>query len=121
MILSVNITADWENNNIQNVFKETIKAYTLYGGMTLTETNPNEFVGVCGKFKRGLVPNPGKLQYKATFKIESDSTGSKLSIDYEEGKTIKIGKLGKKYIKIYFESLQTALKEVLGKAYSSYE
>jgi hypothetical protein len=34
---------------------------------------------------------------------------------------MKIGKLGKKYIKIYFESLQTALKEVLGKAYSSYE
>jgi len=121
MILSVNIPADWENNNIQNVLKETIKAYNLYGGMTLTETSPNEFVGVCGKFKRSIGPNPGKLQYKATFKIESSSTGSKLSIDYEEGKTLKIGKLGKKYIKIYFDHMQKALNEVLGKPYSSYE
>jgi len=121
MILTVNIPTDWEDDSIKQVFKSIIVAYNIYGGMTLSETSPNEFEGVCGKNKRSLVPSPAKMHYKATFKIESGSNGSKLLIDYEEGKILKIGKLGKKYIKIYFESLQTALKEVLERPFSSFK
>ena len=121
MILTVNIPSDWENDSIKQVFKSIIAGYNIYGGMTLSETSLNEFEGVCGKNKRSLVPSPAKMQYKATFKIESGSDGSKLLIDYEEGKILKIGKLGKKYIKIYFESLQTAFKAVLEKPFSSFE
>ena len=121
MILTVNIPSDWENDSIKQVFKSIIAGYNMYGEMTLSETSPNEFEGVCGKNKKSIVPNPAKMQYKATFKIESGSNGSKLLTDYEEGKILKIGKLGKKYIKIYFESLQIAFKAVLEKPFSSFE
>ncbi len=120
MILTVNIPPDWENNSIKEVFKEIVASYNIYGGMTLSETSPNEFQGVCGKNKRSIFPSPARIQYKATFKIESGSNGSKLIIDYEEGKIMKIGKLGKSYIKIYFDHLHKALKEVLEKTYSSF-
>lgn len=121
MILTVNIPSNWENDSIKQVFKSIITGYNLYGGLTLSEISPNEFEGVCGKKKRSLVPSPAKMHYKATFKIESGSNGSKLLIDYEEGKILKIGKLGKNYIKIYFESLQTAFKEVLERPFSSFK
>lgn len=118
--LSVFIPINWDHSSIIAVFKETVSLYNPYNKpLVLTAISATKFQGDSGKPGFSLVPNPGKMHYKADFTFERTTDSTRLHIDYDEGSIMNKGALGKSYVRIYFEKLHQALTQIFEQPPSS--
>ena len=120
MRTTIQIPADWPNEAIMESFKQFIAGFTYSGGLTLEQKGPNHYFGSSGSQKKAAFMGAIANEYHGDFYFELNQNPKLLHIDWDQGKMMKVGKMGMKKRKIFWENLINAMQGVLSKPYSSF-